>query len=350
VKVKRYDFSEVKKFCECYFLHLGISEEETIELVDVLIEADLKSIGSHGILRIPHYSERLINKTIKLHPLMSFKKIGNAAAILNADDGLGHLAGIKAMEKAIDLAKENGISAVSVINSSHFGIAGYFSEIAANNNMLGIAMTHTDANTAPYGAIESYLGSNALAFSAPTNEEYHFTADFSFTKISYGKIYSAILNNTLLPRDSAIDDKGNYTRNPHEVEHLIPAAEYKGYGMLLIIEILCSLLTGIPFCRYVNDMYKNLDEPRKLGHFFIAIDISKFNDYENFKMNISTLIKDLHSLKTDSNNGQVFIHGEKEYYSKKYNSENGISVQDELVLTLNNMAKNYKLKFPLPIK
>lgn len=350
MKASLYNPSEVRKFCERYFEKLGMPSEDASTLVDVLIEADLKSISSHGILRIPHYSERLLNKTIKTNPNMSFRKIGNAAMILDANDGMGHIAAVKAIKKAIELAKENAVGVVSAINSSHFGIAGYFSEIAADNNMLGISMTHTDANTAPFGAEESYIGSNALAFSAPTNEGYHLTADFSFTKISYGKIYNAQLKGIPLPPNSAIDDEGHFTTDPEKVEHLTPAAEHKGYGMLLMIEVLCALLTGIPFCHYITDMYQEMGNPRKLGHFFMAIDISRFNDISNFRRNISKMISDIHSLKPDNLTERIHVHGEDAHYSKIDKLENGILIEDSLKEALCYLVKDLSLDFPSPIK
>lgn len=346
---KHYDSEQIRKFCEQYFAKIGIPKNDTKLLTDVLLEADLKGINSHGILRVPHYSERLLNGSIKSKPDMKFCKVGDSSMILDADDGMGHVAAAKAMEKAVDIAGKSAVGTVSVVNSSHFGIAGYFSEIAAAKNMIGIVMTHTDANTAPYGASESYIGSNALAFSAPTNESYYFTVDFSFAKISYGKIYNAKLKGLQLPEGSAIDCEGNFTVDPDKVEHLCPAAEHKGYGMLLMIEIMCSLLTGIPFCRYVNDMYKDMENPRKLGHFIMAIDISKFNNIEIFKKSISKMISDIHFLKTDSNSSHVYVHGEIEYLNKTENISKGIPLEDSLVEELSSLGKSYGITFPRSI-
>lgn len=346
IKCKKYNPDDLRQFCEIYFYKLGMPGKDAKLLTDVLLEADLKGINSHGILRVPHYSERLLNGSIKSKPGMKFRKAGDSSVILDADDGMGHVAAAKAIEKAIDIAGKNAVGTVSVVNSSHFGIAGYFSEIAAAKNMIGIVMTHTDANTAPYGASESYIGSNALAFSAPTNESYHFTVDFSFAKISYGKIYNAKLKKAKLPNRSAIDCEGRFTANPDKVEHLCPAAEHKGYGMLLMIEVMCSLLTGIPFCRYVNDMYKDMEHPRKLGHFIMAIDISKFNSIEIFKKDISRMISDIHSLKTDNDSPRVYVHGEIEHINKMKNMSEGISIENSLAEELRRLGKSYGITFP----
>ncbi len=348
-KFYRYKAYEVRDFCIKYLLSLGFTERHAVAITDVLLEADLRGKKTHGILRLPHYSEKFVNKTIKIRPDMKYAKTGSAAHVLDADDGSGIIAGIAAMDNAVRTASEHGVGVVAVKNSSHFGIAGYYSEIAAGKNMLGIAMTHTDANTAPFGACEPYFGTNALALSVPTNKKYFLTIDFCCARISYGKIYEAELENKELPLDSGFDKHGNFTNKPGEIEFLRPAAEYKGYGLAMMIEILCTMLTGIPFCRYVNDMYREIDKPRKLGHFFMVIDISRFIDPLLFRTSISKMISDIHMLKTDSNTESVRVHGEQSYLNKQNNLKNGLVIECSLVDEFNSIGEQFMLSFPEPL-
>jgi ureidoglycolate dehydrogenase (NAD+) len=344
----RYPAADVRRYCETCLECLGLSPEDAATLTDVLLEADLRGKGSHGVLRLPHYVERLRNGTIKTSPRLNFKAVAPAAAILDADDSLGHLASVRAMQHAVELAKTTGIAAVSVINSSHFGFAGYYTELAAARETLGLAFTHTDANTVPFGAREPYFGSNALSFSAPTGLEYPLTIDFCCAKISFGKVYEARVKGTLLPEHCALDAQGRWTRDPAQVEYLCTAAEHKGFGLALIIEVLCAMLTGIPFGRYVSDMYDQMDRPRKLGHFFVAIDIARFSDPVRFRDNMKKMIGDLHALAPAEDVEHVRVHGEQSHRNKQESLRLGVVLQPAVVEELSEVGRPFRLAFPAP--
>lgn len=341
-----YSVDSVRTYNEQCLQHIGLTVEDAALLVDVLLEADLRGKGSHGILRLPHYVQRLQNGTTKSKPNMQFRDLTSAAAVLDADDGLGHIASVRAMDYAMDLAHKSGVAAVSVINSSHFGFAGYYTERAVQRNALGLAMTHTDTNTVPFGAKSPYLGSNALSFSAPTALAYPLTIDFCCAKISYGKVYEARAKGELLPERAALDAKGNWTRDPNQVEYLCSAAEHKGFGLALIIEVLCAMLTGIPFCRHITSMYDQMEQPPKLGHFFLAIDIARFSDVDQFKKNMNQLIGEIHALTPADDVEQVRVHGEQSYRNKQKGLSDGITLQAPVVADLVALGKPYDLQFP----
>lgn len=346
----RYPVKEVRAYCEACVERLGVSQNDAALLIDVLLEADLRGKGSHGILRLSHYADRLRNGTIKAKPNMTFRSVAAAAAVLDADDGLGHIASVRAMEHAVDLSKETGVAAVSVINSSHFGFAGYFTERASARDALGWAFTHTDANTVPFGARAPYFGSNALSFSAPTGLDYPVTIDFCCAKISFGKVYDAKARGALLPEYCAMDAQGNWTRDPAQVEYLCTAAEHKGFGLALIIEVLCAVLTGIPFARYVTDMYGQMDRPRKLGHFFIAIDISHFTDPAGFRGNMDRMVTDLHALEPAEDVEHVRVHGEQSYRNKQESLRDGVVLQAPVAADLTELGRTFGLTFPSPAR
>ncbi|MBP7828535.1 MAG: Ldh family oxidoreductase [Kiritimatiellae bacterium] len=346
----RYPVDNVRSYCEACLAREGLVPADAALLTDVLLEADLRGKGSHGLLRLGHYIERLRNGTIKTRPDLRFKAVAPAAAIMDADDGLGHLASIRAMEHAVDLSKDTGIAAVSVINSSHFGFAGYYTELAAARETLGLAFTHTDANTVPFGSNEPYFGSNALSFSAPTGLDYPMTIDFCCAKISFGKVYEAKAKGIQLPEHCALDAKGQWTRDPAQVEYLCTAAEHKGFGLALIIEVLCALLTGIPFGKYVADMYGQMDRPRKLGHFFVAVDIARFSDLSRFRENMRKMIGDLHALAHTEDVEHVRVHGEQSHRNKQESLRLGVLLQPAVAEDLQGLGRPFGLAFPSAVE
>jgi ureidoglycolate dehydrogenase (NAD+) len=345
---KKYDWLNVKKFGVAYLECLGFFTEDANTIINVLIAADLRGKSSHGILRLPHYVERYLNKTIKIHPHMQFKDVAGASAVLDADDAAGQVAGVLAMDKAIEIAKTQGVGIVPVIRSSHNGIAGYYTDRAAKENFVGLAMTHTDSNTVPFGASEPYLGTNAIAFSAPADGVHPLSIDFCTSKISYGKVYDSQVNGIPLTKRSAMNKEGQFTTDPDQAEYMVSAAEHKGYGLGLMVEVLCAHLTGIPITKHITDMYKEIDKPRNLGQFYMAIDISKFIPPEIFKKNIQYMMNDLRKLKTNSDQGHVRVHGEKSYNNQIQNEKDGIPLEETLVGELSAMAVTHGIIFPQP--
>ena len=343
---KKYDWLKVKKFGVTYLERLGFFTKDADTIINVLLTADLRGKSSHGILRLPHYVERYLNKTIKIRPNMQFKHVAGASAILDADDAAGQVAGVMAMDKAIEIAKTQGVGIVPVIRSSHNGIAGYYTDRAAKENLVGLAMTHTDSNTVPFGAAEPYLGTNAIAFSAPADGVHPLSIDFCTSKISYGKVYDSQVNGIPLTKRSAMDKEGHFTTDPNQAEYMVSAAEHKGYGLGLMVEVLCAHLTGIPFTKHITDMYKEIDKPRNLGQFYLAIDIAKFIPPGIFKENIQHMMNDLHNLKTDADHDQVRVHGERSYSNQIRNERDGIPLEETLVCELSAMAATHGIHFP----
>ena len=341
-----YPVDRIRAYCEQCVVHLGVPPADAATLVDVLLEADMRGKGSHGILRLPHYCDRLRNGTTNARPRMRFDDRTPAASILYADDALGHVAAVRAMEHAVQRAKTSGVSAVAVVESSHFGFAGYYSEVAAREGALGLAMTHTDTNTVPFGAKAPYFGSNALSFSAPTGLEYPVTIDFCCAKISYGKIYDAKARGVQLPEQSALDAHGRWTRDPNEAEYLCSAAEHKGFGLAMMIEILCAMLTGIPFCRHITSMYDEMDKPPKLGHFLFAIDVAHFSDLEAFKTNMHRMIAEIHALPPADGVDHPRVHGEQSHRNKQRSMAEGIAIHPAVLSELVDLGEEAGLAFP----
>jgi len=333
----------VKNSITSLFEKIGMNLNDSEYISDSLVDSNLSGYDSHGIMRVPHYIERFENKTTKIITNIKAKRISNTISLIDGNHGAGQIVSREAINTAVNLAKKCGIGCVGVKNSNHFGRAAYYTNYAASQGMIGIAMTHTDTNTLAYGGREPYFGSNALAFSCPSNNLYPVCLDFSMTSVSFGKVYDAEINDKKLPDGSAVNENGELTRFPHEVSNLLPAAGYKGYALSMMIEILCAILTGNPFGKNVVDMYKDIEKPRKIGHFFLVIKIDSFVDQATFLENINKMINELHSIQPDKNSNGVKIPGEIEFNQKKVRMKEGIPLPQKLIRELNSIFKKYEI-------
>ncbi len=199
---------------------------------------------------------------------------------------MGQLVAERAMREAIALAKESGVGAVVAHNSSHCGACAWFVEMAVKEGMLGIALTHTDPIMVPPGMKRTFLGSNPIAFGAPGASE-PIVIDMSTTHAAWGKVLVARQEGKAIPADWGVDAQGKPTTDAQQVVGLAPTGAHKGYALAAMIEILCAQLAGVPFGRHVTKMYGELDKPRNLGHFMLALDVARFTDPALFQSAIA---------------------------------------------------------------
>jgi ureidoglycolate dehydrogenase (NAD+) len=197
------------------------------------------------------------------------------------------------MQEAIALARETGVGAVSARNSSHCGACAYFVELAAKEGMIGVALTHTDPIMVPPGMKRVFLGSNPIAFGAPGGSGPPVIVDMSTTHVAWGKVLVARQEGKPIPPDWGIDAQGKPTTDADRAVALAPTGGHKGYALALMIEILCAHLAGVPFGLHVTKMYGELDKPRNLGHFMLALDIGRFTDAAAFRTQISLFLEEI---------------------------------------------------------
>lgn len=341
-----YKHDKIENFLIDVLLKTGLNREHSYLIANNLVESNLCGYDSHGVLRFEHYITRFENKTTNVSPGIKIKEVSSSSSIVDGDSGPGQVVAYASMKEAVRLAELSAVGCAIATNSNHFGRASYYTAIAVDKNMIGISMTHTDSNTLPYGGSIPYFGSNTLAFSVPTNREFNIVVDFSMTSMSFGKIYSAQLRGAGIPDGVAVDESGNITSDPFKVSSLLPAAGYKGYALAMMIEILCTMLTGNPFCRYVVDMYKDIDKSRCLGHFFMAIDIKKFRAVESFKSDIGVMVKDLLEIPPAHGFDSVGIPGKIEYETRQSRLEHGILLPETLKDSLVGIGNKYSVDFP----
>jgi ureidoglycolate dehydrogenase (NAD+) len=304
----------------------GLNSEHTMKVAEVLVHADLRNVNSHGVLRTEHYVNRIKEGGINVKANITFEKSGSVTGVVDGDDGMGHVIADFAMEHAIEMAKEKGVGMVTAINSSHCGALSYLVEKAAKQNLIGIAMTHTDKIVVPFGGRESFLGTNPMAYGIPAKRNNPMILDMATSNVALGKILQYKEEDKDIPPGWGVNNNGENVTDPKEVAYLSPFGGPKGYGLSLIVDIFSGLLAGTAYGPHISKMYDELDKKRKLGHYFCVINPSKFTDPENFLERMDHMMDELRAVPPAPGVSQVYVPGEIEQSHREYNLRHGISI------------------------
>jgi L-2-hydroxycarboxylate dehydrogenase (NAD+) len=339
------------------FESIGISPSDAETCRDVLLDADLKGLDTHGVNRLkPVYYDRVLAGKQKPVTNLDVIREGPTTAVIDANNGMGMVAARKGMETAITKAKEYGMGMVAIRNSTHFGIAGYYAEMASKKGMLGICGTNARPAIAPTFGVEPMLGTNPLTFSFPTDEEFPFTLDCATSIIQRGKVEVAARENKLLSDGLIIDNSNEYMNEPSKTLDALLRGEaallplggagdetsgYKGYGYATVVEILSSALQQGFFLRAINGV--------NLGHFFIAIDVEAFTELDDFKTTTGSILRELRSARRAPGQPRIYTAGEKEYLVSLERRTRGVpvtsGVQKELVEMRDEQGLEYRFPF-----
>lgn len=268
----------------------GVREDVIHPVADGLVWTSLRGIDSHGIRLLPHYVEGVKGGRLNPDPKMVFEPTFAATGTLDADHTFGHAAGVEAMKHAIELARESGVGAVSVRNSSHCGALSYFAHAAAEQDMIGMAFTHATARVKSPGSSRAFFGNNPLCLVAPMEGEEPFCFDAATTSTTFNAVKAAAAAGKTLPPGLVADADGNETTDPTKAEQLLPIGDYKGFGLSMMVDIFCALLSGMPNGNNVSKMFGDpMDKKRELGQFYCALHIDAFRDTAQFKAELQEM-------------------------------------------------------------
>jgi len=350
-------FSTLNPFVYDVFKSIGVPEEDAMICRDVLLDADLKGFDTHGVNRLkPVYYDRVLAGMQKPITELQVIKDGPTTSLIDAGNGMGMVAAKKSMDLAINKAKELGMGMVAVRNSTHYGIAGYYAEMASKQGLIGITGTNARPAIAPTFGVEPMLGTNPLTFSIPTDEDFPFTLDCATSIIQRGKVEVYARTGKHLPEGLIIDEQGDYMTDPVQTldalvkrrASLLPlggvgeeTGGYKGYGYSTVVEILSSALQNGYFLRAINGV--------NLGHFFIAIDVKAFTELDDFKYTSGSILRELRSARKAPNQSRIYTAGEKEYITSLERRVKGapipISIQRELISIRDEQHLDYSFPF-----
>ena len=308
----------------------GLTEDHAEGVADVLVHADARGVHSHGAMRVEYYAERIAKGGINTSPIFTFEKTGPCSATFDGDNGVGHVVADLAMNEAIKMAKETGIAIVGVRRISHSGALSYFVEKAAQANLIGLSVCQSDPMVVPYGGAEPYYGTNPIAFAAPGNGEDNILFDMATTVQAWGKVLHARSKNESIADTWAVDKNGEPTTDPFQVNALLPIAGPKGYGLMMMVDVLSGILLGLPSGNQVSSMYEDLTEHRNLGQLHIVINPEFFTGLSTFKQGISDTMTGLNQVKPAPGFDQVSYPGQRSAAREKESAENGIEIVDDV--------------------
>ncbi|MBN1331202.1 MAG: Ldh family oxidoreductase [Candidatus Heimdallarchaeota archaeon] len=347
------DAKLLRQFMFDSFVKLGVPAEDANICADVLIASDLRGIASHGVQRLKMYFDRIKSGYQEPVTNITIVKESPTTATLDAGHGMGHVAAYRAMELAIKKAKEFGTGAVAVGNSTHYGIAGYYPMMAIKEGMIGMAVTNARPSIAPTFGIEPMMGTNPLTFGLPTDEEFPFVIDCATSITQRGKIEVLSRTETPIPKGWVINEDGSLATDPVKIlkdltndkAALLPLGGdgellggHKGYGYAALVEILSAALSGGPFMKDLT-----LDKGYKLGHFFLAIDVSKFIDPEIFKNIAGSICRSLRNSKKAPGQNRIYTAGEKEFLMEQKLAKEGIPINKSIQKDLLTIKKELGL-------
>ena len=310
-------------------------------VIDGLVWASLRGIDSHGIRLLPHYVEGLRGGRLNPQPDMRFEQTAAATGTLDADHTFGHVAGVEAMNRAIELARGSGIGAVSVRDSSHCGALSYFAHIAAEQDMIGIVFTHATARVKTPGSSRAFFGNNPICLVAPMRDEEPFCFDAATTAITFNAVKAAAAAGEDLPAGLVADAEGNETTDPSMAEQLLPIGDYKGFGLSMMVDILCAVLSGMPNGNNVSKMFgDSMSKKRELGHFFCAVRIDAFRDVDEFKADLQDMADRVRNEPmTNPESGSAVVPGDPEKQAWAERTDAGIPVPEHVWAEINGFGK-----------
>lgn len=322
--------SELQDLMKNKFMAAGLKEEHAEETARHLTYADACGMHSHGTVRVAYYAERIAKGGVNLDPNITFEKTGSSSGVVHGDNGMGQYVCNEALKYAIDMAKDSGVAAVGVSRTGHSGMLSYYMKKAAEENLVALSMCQSDPMVVPFGGSENYFGTNPFAFSAPSTNGKSIVFDMATTVQAWGKILDARSKGRLIPDSWAVDGEGNPTTDPNSVKGLLPISGPKGYGLMMMIDVISGSLLGLPFGKHVSSMYEDLTQKRNLGQFYILMDPAKFTKLENFKKQVASMIDELHEMKPAKGYDQVYLPGERSQIRYRRAMENGIEVATEI--------------------
>ena len=320
---------KLKSLIKSKLFKAGLPDKYANDVADVLVYADSRGINSHGAIRVEYYAERIVKGGINKNPDFSFEQKSDSTGVFFGDNGPGHVAAKKAMDKAIEMGRKTGVGIVGVKSISHSGAISYYVKEAAKQDLIGISVCQADPMAVPFGGAEPYYGTNPISFAAP-GEENMIVFDMATTVKAWGKILEARANNEKIPDTWAVDKEGKPTTNPFNVNGLLPVSGAKGYGLAMMVDILSGILLGLPFGKNVSALYGNLSKGRDLGQLHIVINPSFFTNLDEFKKNISITMEDLNTMKTAPGFEKVYYPGQRSSERETKSDKEGIEIDDEV--------------------
>jgi L-2-hydroxycarboxylate dehydrogenase (NAD+) len=323
---------------------LGLPAADAAKVAQLMVETDLAGADAHGVFRLPHYVRRLRAGGVNARPSIRVTRSGPGTALIDGDNGMGHLVMAQAAQAAVAMAREAGIAWVGTRNSNHAGCAGIYAEIPLRAGMIGIMAAVANANHMPiWGGAETLLGTNPVAFAIPAGEEAPVVLDIATTVVSYGTIKAYALQGRELPQGWMVDrTTGEPLTDPRRAGDglLLPLGGHKGSGLALVLGLLGGVLNGAAFGRDVIDFNADLGSETNTGQFIAALDVARFIPLQAFTSEVDRHLRDLKNAKVLPGFDAIRLPGERRRRCQIERARDGVPILPEVLAQLDRLAED----------
>lgn len=341
-KHTKIDIPSLQKLSVDVFRHAGLSLEDAGMASRILVEADMMGVGTHGVLRLDSYTDRLRSGGMNRNARITVDKRSPSLALVDGDNGLGPVVGSKALNAAIEMAGDTGMAYVGCRNSNHFGALAAYAIQACEAGFVFMGGTNASTTICPWGGREARIGNNPVSIAAPCRNGFHFILDMAMSVVARGKIRAARDNGTPIPVGWAVDKSGLPTTDPVDAlaGFLLPVGGYKGSGFSMAVDMLSGVLTGGRFLTGISSWADNPEAPSGIGHFFVLIDPDKLIGHESFAAAMDRFQDIVLGTPPAVESNPVVLPGQIEQARRRKALTEGIEISSALLASIKALASN----------
>lgn len=309
-----------------------------------LIDANLRGVASHGVTRLPAYERRITEHLVQPDAAPIVTSEGSVVKV-DANGAAGQIAARAASDAVLRVSSQTGVATAVVSGSTHFGTAGFYARQLAANGALGLVASNSEPIVVPHGGRDALLGTNPLAFAAPTHGA-PVSLDMATSTSAMGKVLLAQAAAQPIPESWGVNEQGEPTTDPNAVKALLPVGGPKGYGLGFLVEILGGALSGAAISHGLGNMYTDFSKPQNVGHWLLAINIEHFMPIDEFKTRIQSLVDMAHAISPTEGFAEVLVPGEPEERTQTQSLDAGISLPESTVDELKELGERCGVTFP----
>jgi L-2-hydroxycarboxylate dehydrogenase (NAD+) len=328
------------------FQAVDIPVKDSKSIAELMVRADLQGSEGHGVFRLPQYIRRIKGGAVNVKPRIRVEREAAGMALVDGDNGMGHLVMRFATEKAIEKAKSAGVAWVGVKWSNHAGPASLYASMPLEHDMVGLYLAVGNANhLPPWGGLDMLLSTNPIAVAVPAGVEPPIVLDMATTVAAYGKVKTKAQRGETMPEGWMMDRQGRPLTDPKRANEgfLLPIGGYKGYGLALIFGLLAGTLNGAAMGKDVVDFNADDTTPTNTGHVIVAINVNAFQPVAEFKKSVDALIRDIRASRRLPGVDRIRLPGEGSHAARADRMKNGIPLPAPLAASLDQLASELKI-------
>ena len=326
---------------------MGVPFADAALFAEVLVDADMSGVSTHGVSRLNIYLKRIELGLIDPKAQLEIDRQAGSVVVLDAGNGLGQIQARKALDMLMPMARQNGVATATIRNSQHFGALSWYCNYAASQGMVLLAMTNCEPAMSPEGGYEAFFGTNPIAASFPTGKGFPVKIDLATSGVARGNIIAAQKKGQAIPLGWALDPDGNPTTDASQalLGTVLTMAGHKGYALAMMVELFSGVLSGAAIGPDVGSMYKNLDRKQDVGHFFCLFNVKAFLDYGDYSAAHRRNHRSHQGLKKRPGVEEILVPGERSSRKAAINNAQGIPVSPETVAEIEQWCSRLNVAF-----